>query len=267
MSEAYANPREARLDRDRQIAIDYSAGTPIEEIAAKAGLRPAVARAIATRLGARLPRHLDGRYAAHPTANAERNEKMCAEYLSGDSLEVVGQRYGITRERVRQILVKSGHEERHHGFNAPRRVEARERAIPKMVARDERRARIAAERARVREMYDTGATYGEIAEAMSHSITWVQQTVWITGGPSRSRNAGKPMRRLTEEERADICYRYASNEPNVSIAAIHDISPAVVQAIASNHGVKRPLTILREQERAHQKTAQEITPATISRAE
>lgn len=41
-----------------------------------------------------------------------RNQAICAMYLNGHTLQEVGDRYKITRERVRQILVKNGHTER-----------------------------------------------------------------------------------------------------------------------------------------------------------
>jgi len=41
-----------------------------------------------------------------------RNCEMCQMYLDGHTLQQVGERFGITRERVRQILVKNGVAER-----------------------------------------------------------------------------------------------------------------------------------------------------------
>ncbi len=39
---------------------------------------------------------------------SERNAAIVARYLEGKTLEQVGQEYGITRERVRQILIQQG---------------------------------------------------------------------------------------------------------------------------------------------------------------
>lgn len=41
-------------------------------------------------------------------AQAERNERMAAMYRQGLTLEKIGEHFGITRERVRQILAKAG---------------------------------------------------------------------------------------------------------------------------------------------------------------
>lgn len=41
----------------------------------------------------------------------KRNEEILVEYLeSGSTLQVIGDKYGITRERVRQIVNRFGHE-------------------------------------------------------------------------------------------------------------------------------------------------------------
>jgi DNA-binding CsgD family transcriptional regulator len=46
--------------------------------------------------------------AARPNALQGRNEKMIALYREGKTLEEIGLAYGLTRERVRQILAKCG---------------------------------------------------------------------------------------------------------------------------------------------------------------
>jgi hypothetical protein len=42
------------------------------------------------------------------TSSNERDEAICADYKTGMTLAQVGSRYGITRERVRQIVTKRG---------------------------------------------------------------------------------------------------------------------------------------------------------------
>lgn len=43
----------------------------------------------------------------------ERNQRMCEQYLAGKTLAQVAEPYGLTRERVRQILVRNGIAERY----------------------------------------------------------------------------------------------------------------------------------------------------------
>lgn len=50
-------------------------------------------------------------YAGAETGNSDRIRQMAALYESGRTLNQIGQKFGITRERVRQILTK------HRGFN------------------------------------------------------------------------------------------------------------------------------------------------------
>jgi hypothetical protein len=237
-AESIISIAEAYALRNQSIARDYSAGVSIEVIAARVGLTVGTAYSIAVGMGAKKPAALDRRRLRF-SPKMERNEKICAEYLSGDSLEMVGQRYGMTRERVRQILVKNGHEERHGGFNTERRIAARAKAFPKALEREERRERRKAQVALARELYNAGETYKAIAERLSHPITWVENAIWTTGGPSRNRNVGKPQHRLTAEHKAEIARRYAAGEAPDLIAADFDIARQVVGQIANSLGAYR----------------------------
>ena len=39
---------------------------------------------------------------------SERNEEICARYMAGETLQAVGDRFGISRMRVKQIVKKAG---------------------------------------------------------------------------------------------------------------------------------------------------------------
>tara|TARA_B100000700_G_scaffold317826_1_gene409850 strand:- start:10434 stop:10658 length:225 start_codon:yes stop_codon:yes gene_type:complete len=41
------------------------------------------------------------------TRNASRNLEICTTYRNGESLSEVAQKFGLTRERVRQILIQN----------------------------------------------------------------------------------------------------------------------------------------------------------------
>lgn len=128
--------------------------------------------------------------------NPARERAICDAYgIKGATLETVGDEFGITRERVRQILVKNLITVRFYGRDKPER-EARRAAIAEYEA--DRRSRTLARRKlkrekiqRVRKLYDEGAMYWEIALLIEHSINWVQAAVAETGGPNRFTSAGR----------------------------------------------------------------------------
>jgi hypothetical protein len=52
-----------------------------------------------------------------------RNAEICRRYKAGETMEHVGESYGISRERVRQILGRAGVRSRRGGTKGHRRVE------------------------------------------------------------------------------------------------------------------------------------------------
>lgn len=97
-----AGPRPLSPEASR--ALDLAkAGMPIVEIARQTGYSYCGARLILKRAG--VPA---GKAEKTPPANIERAEKIASMYRQGLPLEKVGQHFGITRERVRQILKKEG---------------------------------------------------------------------------------------------------------------------------------------------------------------
>lgn len=229
--------------RNKRIAEQYCAGTPVAQMAKEFGIAEATVRAIATHLNARRPRKpiISKPPRVHVTKerNSERDKGICEDYLSGLTLQAVGDKHGITRERVRQILDKQGIEERHDGFMAPKRVECRIRSAETAERQRAKLERRHNERTKAREFYNAGETYEAIAERMSRSIAWVQKAVWVTGGPNKCRSAGEPKRRLSEAEKIAIGNQYAAGLPVREIAAQFDISPASVPTIANNAGFYR----------------------------
>lgn len=57
---------------------------------------------------------------------AKRNQDMESRYLSGETLQSIGKSYGITRERVRQILAKRGIKAQEGGAALYRRLNPRQ---------------------------------------------------------------------------------------------------------------------------------------------
>lgn len=222
--------------RNAAIAEAYVAGRPLEEIAAMAEVTVNTLRVILHKQRAKRPKQFKKNAGVR---TPERDAAICAAYLSGRSLEDVGQEFKVTRERIRQILARDGHEDRHQGFLTPRRVAARDRAAAREAERAAKRAHNEAERTRARELYDAGHTYQSISEQTGHNTSWVLNVIWSMGGPSRNRNVGKPRYRLPPEVKARIAALYGQGIAPDIIAERFDINRQVVGQIANKLGVYR----------------------------
>lgn len=79
------------------------------QIAEAVGLQYLTVSRLATGAGIRIQRQ---KYSGAETAESERIRQMASLYGSGRTLDQIGKRYSLSRERIRQILTK------HLGFNA-----------------------------------------------------------------------------------------------------------------------------------------------------
>lgn len=170
---------------------------------------------------------------------SERDLAVKAAYLSGKSLETVGREFGVTRERIRQLLARQDCLERHGGINEPRRIKVRVADAHRKAAAKVRKARIDRDRADVRALYDAGKTYAEIAEHTGHSIAWVTALIWATGGPDRSPNGGVPRR--APSVIVKLGKRYCKGESVVELAKEFGYAnPNVIRQMAYSKGWTRP---------------------------
>jgi len=165
---------------------------------------------------------------------------MIDTYVAGASLQDVGSVYGITRERVRQILKRAGVTERHHGIGTERRVLVRERRLKQAEVRKQKLAARQALHAEVRRLYDAGLPYAAIRDKLGISnLGTVQEYVNATGGVSRRKPGVKPKHNLSLAMKKDIAMRYAGFEPVSTIAADYGVSNPYVSQIAIKLGYKR----------------------------
>jgi hypothetical protein len=97
--------------------IDWSRAIPLvadgacgADIARHLGCTPSAVYIWAARIGVALPHgHKAAAERVHGISDsAGRTEKMVSMYRQGLTLDAIGRQYGITRERVRQILKKAG---------------------------------------------------------------------------------------------------------------------------------------------------------------
>lgn len=173
--------------------------------------------------------------------NTERFAKICEMYDTGVSLAEVGKHFGITRERVRQILVKAGKYDRHQGVMMPDRVAARERTEERLKRREERQALRTARKAKCLELYQQGRTYNDIAAELGVSVTYVVNYVGAAGLFNRYPSTVGRKKRLTDEQKRQIGERYAAGDDYREIAKTFDISPKYVSHVAIALGFYRPV--------------------------
>lgn len=104
---------------------------------------------------------------------AARAVQMLAEWERGDTLRVIAERYGISGERVRQIVSREWLER--YGYECPSRIQmAQERAQVKRERARAKRERARVERERVyefiAELWRDGLTVREIADELGLTI-------------------------------------------------------------------------------------------------
>lgn len=110
--------------------------------------------------------------------NIARNAAIVALYQQGWTLQAIGDQYGVTRERVRQILAQ-------HGVTAAESVAKRPPKLPPWFFEAWRRR-------------DRGETVRDIARALGHHEHYVRKMLQRGGVPSRRTNRpGQPWRCIT----------------------------------------------------------------------
>jgi hypothetical protein len=120
----YPPPDRGQVERMKEMR---SAGALVSEIAASVGVSSATVSALTRGLQPR-NRHTSARAVAAHSHNKERDEELVRRVREGESMKAVADAYGLSRERVRQIIV--GWEKRNSEI-IPR---LRERGVPTVYA-------------------------------------------------------------------------------------------------------------------------------------
>jgi hypothetical protein len=131
-----------------------------------------------------------------PSPQPERDQKMVAMYRQGLTLEKIGQSFGVTRERVRQILASHGVQRIHGG--AAKRAEANQ-AVRKLRldVNSLKRWGVTHEEMRLASASGLLRAYAEQHKnAKSRGITWnltfgQWHDVWLISGKLDQRGRGK----------------------------------------------------------------------------
>ena len=101
----------------------------------------------------------------------EHHAVIAARVMRGELMERIGAEYGVTRERIRQIAVRSGVTGR-HALSA-RRLERHTRGAARRAAREEEKRLAAVQRARpFVEARATGMSYESVAARLGVSTTY-----------------------------------------------------------------------------------------------
>lgn len=114
---------------------------------------------------------------ANPKRNPERDEVMCRLYRDGKTLEEVGAVFGVTRERVRQILKRAGVASNDGGAAARGRRRKRAAVEARRIERD----------ARAQEVF--GCYYDEVI-ALNEGMTPYRSGSYAKRYVEQRRNAG-----------------------------------------------------------------------------
>jgi len=154
---------------------------------------------------------------------SERNREIIARFDAGQTLQQIGDDYGITRERVRQIVVKSGH-------------------VPRRITVGEKRDAIAEQ---CRKLADAGCTYEQIVAETGKNYRYVTQLC---------RERSIEVDRISLSERLELLRLMAKVSNGASIRSlVGDGYPAQRLAhfceqygISSKHGPNRDLSARRQ---------------------
>lgn len=174
----------------------------------------------------------------------EHLDAMKAQYAAGDSLQDIGDRYGITRERVRQLFKRAGVEMRRPQESLSLHPERRSKALAAFARhRAERTGKTKAVLEQAAEMVRAGATYRETARALGITPSQVAGVCFrlkvSSGRPSNRRNIDWLPLLHSARERG-LCPSHLALEIGCSAQAA--ICAAKKYGIDLPHGVKgRPV--------------------------
>lgn len=141
----------------------------------------------------------------------ERNQLIAQDYLSGMTLSAVAEKYGITRQRVQQIVVRQG-------VSRPRITHS-----PKLRTHDYD--------AIVQYFQENSPTLSAAARALNCSITTVRNAL------ERANISVRHYRKFTNEAVQDVITRYRAGERLVMIGKSYDVSPQYVNTILRRAGI------------------------------
>lgn len=140
----------------------------------------------------------------------ERNQNIYADYFGGMTLQSVAEKYGLTRQRVEQIVVKIGPKRERINGGMKNRV---------------------FDYGKIAEFYSNNtATLGETAKNFGCSVSTVRYALSSAGVETKNR-------KFTKEIVGDIVSRYQAGEKLRLIGESYQVSPQHINTILRRSGV------------------------------
>jgi DNA-binding CsgD family transcriptional regulator len=183
----------ARKDRDAKLMILGEAGKTPDEIAIELGMKPSAVRFAARVIGVKLKR---GYRSPLTEGRQARIGKMVSMYRQGVTLQKIGDQFGITRERVRQLIGKRGVK----SIDGGKSVVAAAQALAREQDKEARSiAKYGLPRAVVEQLRKDGVTYAfqqQRNHARIRGIDWKLSfgqwfAIWQASGKLHLRGRGK----------------------------------------------------------------------------
>lgn len=174
-----------------------------------------------------------------PKKTSGRRHEIIAKYQSGVAMRDVGAMFGISHQRVQQILKAEGIEERHNcGVERGLARVRRNRAAAICEQFEEgRRLQKEQERQRVVDLYMDGVTYREMSLQSGLAVSRIIQIITASGSPRRNMQR-KTYKRLAPGQKEEIRRRRLAGETGKDLAREFGVSEAHVYTIG-NGGTNR----------------------------
>jgi hypothetical protein len=182
----------------RRIYARYEAGTPLSELGDRFQIPPERLSELFEKFGLTSGRVSRRRTGQGRVPNHPRAEEMCSMYLAGATLDQIGEHFGLTKERIRQVLART--DASTAAFKELRRENLERR----------RQERIEEHRAAVRNAFEAHGDIAVAAEEVGLPRSLVAEIVRQDPAWARKhKRDGRAKKRYSEEELME-CLRAAS---------------------------------------------------------
>jgi DNA-binding CsgD family transcriptional regulator len=200
-----------RILNEEEVIRAYEEGGTAEEVGRMLGIAHSTVRRVLKRHG--IPGRRRGRKIGPPS---QRNLEIAAIYQSGKTLQQTGAQFGVTRERVRQIIGRVGVPSRPAGpGNSPLTSERREEAV---------------------RLYRKGKSRAAVAAMLRMGPKTVRQILDAEGVAHHK--CGRRSRPEQRRRQKAMVQMYQRGETLTAVARAFHASVAWVRKVLINHGVK-----------------------------
>ena len=218
----------------------YESGDGMEVLAGVHGVSATTISKILKAAGAEIRRR-GGQRTGPLGIKSNRNAEICAMYESGRTLAEVGDFYGMTHQRVLQIIRRAGVPKGPSHVTLAR-VPIRQAAEAKRQIQAEKWFAAAQRRADIIAAYQRGDKLRVIAAEFGvYGVQALNTLLRSWGVPPRSDKAHNP-KKYTAEFRAQVVGRYAAGHCVTDIVKEEDVLAATIYFWARKAGIRRNRT-------------------------